>query len=32
MIHMRPKITATGPKRPKIENYREMVKRGLIEE
>jgi len=32
MIHIRPKITPTGPKRPKIENYREMVKRGLIEE
>ena len=32
MIHIRPKVTPIGPKRPKIENYREMVKRGLIEE
>ena len=32
MIHIRPKVTPIGPKRTKIENYREMVKRGLIEE
>ena len=32
MIHIRPKVTPTGPKRPKIENYREMVRRELIEE
>ena len=32
MIHIRPKVTPVGPKRPKIENYRELVKRGLIEE
>ena len=30
-IHIRTKITPKGPKRPKIENYRELVKRGLIE-
>lgn len=32
IIHMRTKITPTGPKQAKILNYREMVKRGLIEE
>ncbi len=32
IIHIRTKITPAGPKRPKIENYRDLVKRGLIEE
>ncbi len=32
MIHIRPKVTPTGPKRRKIENYRKLVERGLIEE
>lgn len=31
-IHIRTKITPSGPKRTKIENYRELVSRGLIEE
>ncbi|KKN37879.1 hypothetical protein LCGC14_0759210 [marine sediment metagenome] len=31
-IHIRTKITPSGPKRTKIENYRDLVKRGLIEE
>ena len=30
MIHIRPKITPTGPKRPKIENYNALIERGLI--
>lgn len=30
-IHIRTKITPQGPKREKIENYRDLVKRGLIE-
>jgi len=29
-IHIRTKVTPQGPKRDKIENYRELVKRGLI--
>jgi hypothetical protein len=29
-IHIRTKITSQGPKREKIENYRDLVKRGLI--
>jgi hypothetical protein len=29
-IHIRTKVTPQGPKRHKIENYRELVKRGLI--
>lgn len=30
IIHIRPKSAVGGPKRPKIENYRELVKRGII--
>ena len=30
LIHIRTKITPTGPKRTKIENYRDLIKRGLI--
>lgn len=30
IIHIRPKVTPTGPKRPKLENYKALVKRGLI--
>ena len=29
-IHIRTKVTPQGPKREKIENYRDLVKRGLI--
>ena len=29
-IHMRTKVTPQGPKREKIENYRDLVKRGII--
>lgn len=32
MIHIRTKIAPQGPKRDKIVNYRDLVKRGLIEE
>ena len=32
LIHIRTKIAAEGPKRTKIENYRDLIKRGLIEE
>lgn len=32
IIHIRTKIAPGGPKKPKIENYRDLVKRGLIEE
>lgn len=32
LIHIRTKVTPTGPKRKKIENYRDLVSRGLIEE
>ena len=32
LIHIRTKIAPNGPKKPKIENYRRLVKRGLIEE
>lgn len=32
MIHIRTKVGPRGPKRPKIENYRALVKKGLIEE
>lgn len=32
MIHVRTKVKPTGPKRTKIENYRDLVERGLIEE
>ena len=31
-IHIRTKVTPQGPKVDKIENYRDLVKRGLIEE
>ena len=31
-IHIRPKIGPRGPKRPKIENYKDLISRGLIEE
>ena len=31
-IHIRTKITPSGPKRDKIVNYRDLVHRGLIEE
>lgn len=31
IIHIRPKVAPGGPKRPKIENYRSLVERGLIE-
>jgi len=30
IIHIRPKVKQGGPKRPKIENYRALVERGLI--
>ena len=29
-IHIRPKVTPKGPKRPKIENYRELVRKGIL--
>ena len=32
IIHIRTKVAPNGPKKPKIENYRDLVKRGLIEE
>lgn len=32
IIHIRTKISPTGPKKPKIENYRNLVKKDLIEE
>lgn len=32
IIHIRTKIVPNGPKRPKIENYKDLVKRRLIEE
>ncbi|MGV7234722.1 MAG: hypothetical protein ACQ9ET_00545 [Nitrosomonadaceae bacterium] len=32
IIHVRKKVGPKGPKREKIENYRDLVKRGLIEE
>lgn len=32
LIHIRTKIAPTGPKRDKIVNYRDLIKRGLIEE
>lgn len=31
IIHIRPKVRRGGPKRPKIENYRELVKRGILD-
>ena len=31
LIHIRPKITPIGPKRPKIVNYKDLVKKGFIE-
>ena len=31
MIHIRPKITPVGPKRPKVETWRRLVEEGLIE-
>jgi len=31
IIHIRPKVKQGGPKRPKIENYRDLVKRGILE-
>jgi hypothetical protein len=31
IIHIRPKVTQGGPKRPKIENYRQLVKQGILE-
>lgn len=30
IIHIRPKVKPGGPKRPKIENYRSLVERGII--
>jgi len=30
IIHIRPKVKQGGPKRPKIENYRSLVERGII--
>lgn len=30
IIHIRPKVKQGGPKRPKIENYRALVERGVI--
>ena len=30
IIHIRPKVKKGGPKKPKIENYRSLVERGLI--
>ena len=30
MVHIRPKVTPTGPKKQKIENYRALVEKGLI--
>lgn len=32
IIHIRPKVTPKGPKRAKIDNYRSLVERNLIEE
>jgi hypothetical protein len=32
IIHIRTKIKPEGPKRSKLENYRALVERGLIEE
>lgn len=32
LIHIRTKVAPSGPKRLKIDNYRDLVKRGLIEE
>lgn len=32
LIHIRTKITPSGPKKTKIENYRTLVEKGLIEE
>ena len=32
IIHIRTKIAPNGPKKPKIENYRGLVKRGIIKE
>ena len=29
-IHIRTKITPSGPKREKIENYRELVSKGIL--
>ena len=31
MIHVRTKVTPTGPKRPKIDNYRDLCGRGVLE-
>jgi len=31
IIHIRPKVFQGGPKRPKIENYRQLVKQGILE-
>ena len=31
-IHIRTKVTPSGPKRLKIENYRSLVSQGLIDE
>ena len=31
MIHIRTKITPKGPKRTKMENYKDLIKKGLIE-
>lgn len=30
IVHIRPKVKQGGPKRPKIENYRALVERGII--
>jgi len=30
IIHIRPKVKQGGPKRPKIENYKALVERGII--
>ena len=32
IIHIRTKIAPKGPKRPKIDNYKDLVSRGIIEE
>lgn len=30
IVHIRPKVKQGGPKRPKIENYKDLVKRGIL--
>lgn len=30
IVHIRPKVAPGGPRRPKIENYKELVKKGIL--